>query len=117
MVDESRSVHWLEPAAWEHQRAIEVLQSMTLDEWLAIIRRHGYRVAIPAEEATVATGLGAGGQVIAVETGSRQFFILPPDALPALAGLLSPADYELLASRSADAVTGVRAVTGQEGED
>ena len=104
MVGEVRSVYWLEPAAWEHQRAIEVVQVMTLDEWLAIIGRHGYRVAIPVEEATAATGPGAGGQVIAVETGSRQFFILPPDALSALAGLLASAEYERLATRVADAV-------------
>lgn len=104
MVAEPCTVYWLEPAAWEHQRAIEVVQTFALDEWLATIRRHGYRVAIPAEEATVATGPGAGGQVIAVETRSRQFFILPPHALSALAGLLSPADYELLATRVANAV-------------
>jgi hypothetical protein len=110
MVDASRSVFWLEPAAWEHQHAIVVLQTFALDEWLAIIHQYRYQVAILAEEASVPMGPGGSGQVLAVETGSRQFFLLPADALPVLATLLSPTDYQILATRSANALVGVPAV-------
>jgi hypothetical protein len=99
MVDASRSVFWLEPAAWEHQRAIVVLQTFALDAWLAIIHQYRYQVAILAEEASVSMGPGVSGQVLAVETGSRQFFLLPPAALAALGVLLSPADHAILQAR------------------
>jgi hypothetical protein len=99
MVDASRSVFWLEPAAWEHQRAIVVLQTFALDEWLAIIRQYRYQVAILAEEASVPMEPGGSGQVLAVETGSRQFFLLPPAALTMAASLLSPADQAILQAR------------------
>jgi hypothetical protein len=99
MVDASRSVFWLEPAAWEHQRAIVVLQTFAIDEWLAIIHQYRYPVAILAEEASAPMGPGVSGQVLAVETGSRQFFLLPPEALAVAADLLSPADNAILQAR------------------
>jgi len=92
-------LYWMNPAAWD-ELEIEIIQVISLDSWLDIRRRYGYQVAILAEEALIIGGPYDGGQVIAVDTPSRQFFIAPPAAIPYLADLLPPADYQLLLNRT-----------------
>src|SRR5260370_38127735 len=92
-------LYWLNPAAWD-ELEVEIIQVIPLDQWLEIRRQFGYEVAILAPEALIIGGPGDGGQVIAVDTPSRQFFIAPPAALRRLTGLLPPDDNHLLLDRA-----------------
>ena len=96
---EELCLYWLNPAAWD-ALGVEIIQAIPLDSWLEIRRQYGYQVAILAEEALIAGGPYDGGQVIAVDTPSRQFFLVPPAVIPYLADLLPPADYQLLLDRT-----------------
>ena len=88
-------LYWLNPVAWD-ELEVEIIQAIPFDQWLDIRHQYGYQVAILAEEALITGGPYDGGQVIAVDTPSRQFFIAPPAVIPHLANLLPPEDYELL---------------------
>ena len=103
-------LYWLNPAAWD-ELEIEIMQVIPLDEWLEIRRQFGYQVAILAEEALVIAGPGDGGQVIAVDTPRRQFFIAPPAVIPHLADLLSPEADTILLDRTPAAAALVAAAT------
>ena len=92
-------LYWLNPAAWD-ELEVEIIQVIPLDSWLEIRRDYGYQVAILAPEALIIGGPGDGGQVIAVDTPSRQFFIVPPAVIPYLADLLPPEDYQVLLDRT-----------------
>ena len=106
-------LYWLNPAAWE-ELEVEIMQVIPLDQWLAIRRQFGYEVAILAPEALIIGGPGDGGQVIAVDTPSRQLFIAPPAVIPHLAGLLPPDDYQLLLDRTPAAATLVAAAAADQ---
>jgi len=107
-------LYWLNPAAWD-ELEVEIIQAIPLDQWLDIRRRYGYRVAILAEEALVTGGPGDGGQMIAVDTPSRQFFIAPPAVIPYLADLLPAADYQRLLDRTLAAALGAAVTTPSMG--
>ncbi|HVC82147.1 MAG TPA: hypothetical protein VNL35_16780 [Chloroflexota bacterium] len=92
-------LYWLNPAAWDALE-VEIVQAIALESWLNIRRDYGYQVAILTEDARITGGLGDGGQVIAVDTPSRQFFIAPPAVIPYLADLLPPEDYQALLDRT-----------------
>ncbi len=99
MHDPALCLYWLNPAAWDALE-VEIIQVVSLDEWLEIRREYGYRVAILAEHALITDGPGASGQVITVETPAPQFFIAPPGVIPHLADLLRAEDYQTLLSRT-----------------
>ena len=103
-------LYWLNPAAWD-ELEVEIIQAIPLDQWLRIRRRFGYEVAILAPEASIIGGPGDGGQVIAVDTPSRQYFIAPPAVIPYLADLLPSEDYELLLERTPAAALVATATT------
>jgi hypothetical protein len=92
-------LYWLNPAAWD-ELEVEIVQAIALESWLNIRRDYGYQVVILPEDARISGGPGDGGQVIAVDTPSRQFFIAPPAVIPYLADLLSSEDYEVLLERT-----------------
>ena len=107
---EELCLYWLNPSAWDVLE-VEIIQAIPLDQWLDIRRRYGYQVAILAEEALVTGGPVDGGQVIAVDTPSRQFFIAPPAVIPHLVDLLPPEDYQLLLDRTPAAAARVTAAS------
>jgi len=106
-------LYWLNPAAWD-ELEVEIIQAIPLDQWLQIRQRFGYEVAILAPEASIIGGPGDGGQVIAVDTPSRQFFIAPPAVIPHLADLLPLENYELLLERTPAAAALVATATTTE---
>jgi hypothetical protein len=103
-------LYWLNPAAWD-ELEVEIIQAVPLDQWLQICRRFGYEVSVLAPEALIIGGPGDGGQVIAVDTPSRQYFIAPPAVIPHLADLIPANDFKLLLERTPAAAALVATAT------
>jgi len=95
---EEPTVLWIVPSAWEDE--LEVLPQhdpIPLRQWLAILREWDMAVVTLPYQSRITGGLADGGRVVAVEADNgRHYFALPPEALPALRGLMSDADYDRL---------------------
>ncbi len=95
---EELTVLWIVPSAWEDE--LEVLPQhdpIPLRQWLAILREWGMAVVTLPYQSRILSGLADGGRVVAVEADNgRHYFALPPEALPALRGLIPATDYDWL---------------------
>ncbi len=100
---------------------------LAVDQWVAILRREGYTVHwIPAS--AIEDGPYAGGIVVMATRfdDGRHYIAVPPEAVHALAGVLSPQDYQrvqedLQALRAGGVLDNVRVLeedgTGANAED
>jgi len=87
---------------------------LAVGQWVAILRREGYTAHwIPAS--AIEDGPYAGGIVVLATRpdDGRHYIAVPPEAVPALAGVLSPQDYrrvqeDLRALRKGDELGAVR---------
>lgn len=96
-------VYWIVPRAWEDELAVQVVRQLALSQWLAILGEWEMTVLTLPYARHVVGGPADGGRVIAVDADNgRHYFALPPEALPALQGLVSDADYERLLSGESD---------------
>ena len=96
---ESCRVYWLDPWAWDKELELVPLplEPLPVDEWTQLLCRHAWKVMLLPYDARIVGGPCDGGHVVAVETGEgRQFFALPPLAIPALRGFLPRKDYQAL---------------------
>jgi hypothetical protein len=92
-------VYWLDPWAWDKELELVPLplEPLPVDEWTQLLCRQGWKVMLLPYDARIAGGPCTGGHVVVVETGEgRQFFALPPLAIPALRGFLPPKDFHAL---------------------
>lgn len=94
-------VLWLVPKAWEDERRIlPQYAPIPFDIWLRIVRAEGLQVRRLAES-KIAGGPRDQGHVVAIDSDDgTNLFALPPEAIPAIAGLLTPADHADLLRQS-----------------
>ena len=94
-------VLWIIPKAWEEElRIIPQHAPILLEQWLQIIRDEEMTV-MRLPESKIAGGPCDGGHVVRVDSADdTNLFALPPDAIPALAGLLPPDDFRELVRQS-----------------
>lgn len=94
-------VLWLVPKAWEEERRIlPQYAPIPFDVWLRVVHAEGLHVR-RLDDSKIAGGPCDQGHVIAIDAEyDTNLFALPPEALPALNGLLSPADYSELLRQS-----------------
>jgi len=92
------AVLWIVPTAWEDELTVlPQYDPIPLRQWLAILREWGMDVVTLPYQSGIVGGPADGGRVVAVEADNgRHFFALPPEALPALRGLIPDADYARL---------------------
>ncbi len=92
-------VYWIVPHAWEDELAVEMVRGVPLRQWLAILREWGMAIVTLPYQSGIMGGPADGGRVVAVEADNgRHYFALPPEALPALRGLVPDDDYDRLLS-------------------
>ena len=90
-------VYWIVPRAWEDELAVQVVRGVPLRQWLAILREWDMDVVTLPYQDGIVGGPADGGRVVAVEADNgRHYFALPPEALPALRGLVPDAAYDRL---------------------
>lgn len=94
-------VLWLIPNAWEEERRIlPQYAPIPFDVWIRIVRDEGLHIRRLAES-KIAGGPCDQGHVIAVDSDDdTNLFALPPEAIPALSGLLSMSDHAILLRQS-----------------
>jgi len=94
-------VLWLVPKAWEEERRIlPQYAPIPFDIWLRIVRDERLQIRRMAES-KIAGGPCDRGHVIAIDSDDDiNLFALPPEAIPAIAGLLSPDDHAALLRQS-----------------
>ena len=96
-------VYWLVPRAWEDELAVEIVRALTLSQWLATIGEWAMTVVTLPYARRVVGGPADGGRVVAVDAeNGRHYFALPPEALPALRGLIPTDAYARLIDRGLD---------------
>ena len=95
-------VLWIVPRAWEDELAGIVMRPLTVAEWRRIIEGGGMTVEVEPES-RIAGGPADGGYVVRVDgEDGLHYFALPPEALPALRGLVSDAAYGRLLADAAE---------------
>ncbi len=88
---------WIVAKAWEDERLLLPQRELIpCDIWVRAAYTYGWRVVTLAD-GFLDDGPYAGGVVVALETANgRHYCALPPAALPALRGLVSPNDYAVI---------------------
>lgn len=101
------AVFWIDERVLRDELRVAPVRraGIPLSEWLTTLRGEGMRVELyPGTRTLREPGVAAGGVIVRAQRALDAWaFAVPPSALPALEGLLSPAEWATVAAQRGDA--------------